>query len=125
MDMGRDHPRGMNGPYPPVMDTVEGVYLTYPYCSFPSRATRKTWARPARASMLLAGEDETAPNAPCLEAVELLAASGVEIEVEILPGATHAFDEEDQVEGSPNIYNPEQAAYARERFRRFLRNTEG
>jgi len=110
-------------------DTFAGlisVYLTYPYCGinasgFPTLAPTRGFAEPRPTWAIHGTDDVTADPVPCNEAYALVVGEGAPIDVEVLPGATHAFDRPDVIPGSTSKYNPEDAQIAYQRFQRFLR----
>jgi len=100
---------------------VAGIYLTYPYCSFPALAPSVGFADPVPTWSIHGSADQTAKPVPCDEAFAHVAAQGAPVSVEVVQGATHAFDRTDIVEYSPSKYSPVAAEIADQRFRRFLR----
>jgi len=101
---------------------LTSVYLTYPYCGFPALAPGNGEAEPRPTWAIHGTDDVTANPAPCNEAYAVAAAEGAPVNVEVIQGATHAFDRPDVDPGSTSKYNPEFAAIAYERFRRFLKD---
>lgn len=122
MDLQTDYPPDLEKTGRDVFAPVSGVYLTYPYCGFPSRARRLGWARAVPTSVVVAENDTLAKAQDCNKAFEKMRRSGVEIDIEVFEGVTHAFDESDHIEGSRLIYDPAAAAKAHERFRGYLRS---
>ena len=122
MDLETDWPPSLQKPAPGALDGVVAVYLTYPYCGFPSRAPQRRWARRARTSVVLAELDEVAKRKPCERAFVRMQESGVSLDVEIYASQTHAFDEADQTEHSEFIYDSAATERAHARFKGFLLN---
>lgn len=123
-DLDRTWPKGMKRPPADLYNSVSGVYLTYPYCGFPSQARKKGWARPIPASIVTAEFDTVARRNPCEKAFDRMAESGVPMAVEEFTGVTHAFDEEDQSPTSSFKYDPDATERALERFKAFLVETK-
>lgn len=108
--------------WPP--DTFAGltsVYLTYPFCGFPALAPARGEAEPLPTWAIHGTKDVTADPAPCNRAYARVVAEGAPVDVEVIEGATHAFDRPDVEPGSTSVYNPAFAEIAYNRFRRFLR----
>jgi dienelactone hydrolase len=120
MDMRTDWPPSLTEPPGDALPPLAGVYLTYPYCGFPSRAPRRGWANPVPADVVLAEYDSVSDVGRCHQAFERMRESGVELEVDLFEGVTHAFDESDQTATSVFVYNAEAAAAAHARFGAFL-----
>jgi len=124
MDLETDWPRHMKKPEVDLYDQLAGVYLTYPFCGFPSRARNKGWVRPVPTSILTAENDTVAKEGPCEEAFARMAESGVPMDVEMYAGVTHAFDENDQTPESSFKYDAAAAERAHRRFAAFLAGLE-
>lgn len=100
---------------------LTGMFLAYPYCSFPALSPSQGFAEPLPAWAIHGTDDVTADPVPCDEAYAHLVAEGAPVDVEVIEGATHAFDRPDVLPGSTSKYVPAFAEIAHERFRRFLR----
>ncbi|MEM9839585.1 MAG: dienelactone hydrolase family protein [Pseudomonadota bacterium] len=124
MDLSDTWAPGLRAPSPKIYDQVHGVYLTYPYCGFPSRARKRGWAKPIPTQIIEAGQDVVAKEGPCHEAFDRMTESGVPVNLITFEEATHAFDEEDQVEGAVSVYNPDLTDQALKLFQDFLINTD-
>lgn len=120
MDMRTDWPPSLTAPPGDALPPLAGVYLTYPYCGFPSRAPRRSWAHPVPADVVLAEHDSVSDVGRCRQAFERMRESGVQLEVALFEGVTHAFDESDQTATSVFVYDAEAAAAAHARFAAFL-----
>lgn len=104
-------------------DTFAGltsVYLTYPYCGFPALAPSRGEVEPRPTWAIHGTADVTANPVPCNEAYALVVEQGAPVDIEVLDGATHAFDRSDLSPESTSKYNPEFAEIAFQRFRHFL-----
>lgn len=100
---------------------LTAVYLTYPYCGFPALAPGTGEVEPRPTWAIHGTADVTADPAPCDEAYALAIEEGAPVDVEILDGATHAFDRPDVLPDSTSVYDPAFAQIAYDRFRSFLR----
>jgi|FEC22Drversion2_1045045.scaffolds.fasta_scaffold00382_9 dienelactone hydrolase len=100
---------------------LRGMFLVYPYCGFPALAPWRGFAEPLPAWAIHGTDDATADPAPCDRAYGHLVAAGVPVAVEVVEGATHAFDRPDVLPSSSSKYDPAFAAIAHDQFRRFLR----
>jgi len=120
MDMRTEWPPSLTAPPGDALPPLAGVYLTYPYCGFPSRAPRRGWAAPVPADVVMAEHDSVSDVGRCDQAFERMRESGVRLEVELFEGVTHAFDESDQTATSVFVYDADAAAAAHARFGAFL-----
>jgi len=100
-------------PPPPVA----GAFLVYPYCRWPAGWPETPFAAEAPVLAVVPERDHVGDARACREALDR---PGVEIAV--VPGATHAFDEPDPA-GIGFEHDPEAAAENRARFQAFLRRT--
>ncbi len=101
---------------------LTSVYLTYPYCGFPALAPETGEIEPLPTWAIHGTKDATADPAPCNEAYALMVEEGAPVDVEVIDGATHAFDRPDVLPGSTSVYDPQFAKVAYDRFRAFLRD---
>jgi dienelactone hydrolase len=101
-------------------EAVRAVHLTYPYCGFPSLTRDRGWQRKPNTRLVVAENDETASPALCLEAGETMRLSGVSLVVDMIEGATHGFDETDQIATSKARYEPDKAKAARSAYAQWL-----
>ena len=120
MDMRTEWPPSLTAPPGEALPPLAGVYLTYPYCGFPSRAPRRGWAAPVATDVVLAEHDAVSDVGRCHQAFERMRESGVPLEVALFEGVTHAFDKSDQTATSVFVYDPDAAATAHARFAGFL-----
>jgi dienelactone hydrolase len=120
MDMRTDWPPSLTSPPGDALPPLAGVYLTYPYCGFPSRAPRRGWASAVPTDVVMAEYDSVSDVGRCHRAFDRMRESGVELEVELFEGVTHAFDESDQTATSVFVYDADAAAAAHARFGAFL-----
>lgn len=127
MPQGRLVPQSLTAWPTDTFAGLTSVYLTYPYCGinasgFPTLAPTRGFAEPRPIWAIHGTDDVTADPVPCDEAYELAIDEGVPVDVEVLEGATHAFDRSDLAPGSTSKYSPEDAEIAFQRYRRFLRD---
>jgi dienelactone hydrolase len=99
---------------------VVGAILLYPYCGQANRARHHPWSRPLPTLFVLAEDDMIAPSGFCLDIAERLAAAGLPVEVILLDGVTHGFDQQDRSALSPLVFDPEATAAAMGAARDFL-----
>ena len=121
MAMRNDRPHNLSAMSDNPLPRVAAVHLTYPYCGFPSRSRSAGWRYQPQTRIVLAELDETAPTSQCITAVEKMREQGVPVTVTQIAGATHGFDEADQVEGSKARFDAAEAARAREAYVAWLR----
>ena len=81
---------------PAQLKAVKGVFLVYPYASFPSLTSARGWpvARP-KVFAVLGGKDQVVGTAGPLKALNRLKADGLIVDILTFPDATHAFDDDD------------------------------
>jgi dienelactone hydrolase len=94
-----------DGSFRRTMDDVEAVQFTYPFCAFPAYAGRRPWTWKGGVRVVLAERDTVQKPAGCLALAERARAGGSSVEVTIIPGVTHAFDERMQTPTSPFIFD--------------------
>jgi dienelactone hydrolase len=124
MDMADTWPAALERPESNVMDDIRGVYLTYPYCGFPSTGNRNPWVQTPLTSVVVAENDTVVGLEKCIETLQFMDASGVPLEVEVFRHVTHAFDESDQTDESSFVYVEAEAQRAINRFGSFLSDVE-
>lgn len=120
VDLEKSWPAGLRRPPADLYDEVNGVYLTYPFCGFPSKTRKRGWARPIPTQIVEAGRDTVAKAGPCHEAFDRMAETGVPFTIKPFGTMTHAFDEEDQTPESAFVYDAGATEKALELFRQFL-----
>ena len=81
---------------PALLKAVKGVFLVYPYASFPSLTSARGWQgqRP-KVFAVLGGKDAVVGVTGPMKALNRLKADGLSIDVLTFPDATHAFDDDD------------------------------
>ena len=112
---------GLTDADPKALARLKGVFLIYPYASFPSLTSQRGWrgARPP-VGAIIGGRDTVVGTKAPLRALERLKADGVSVEAEVFAEATHSFD--DNVAVDPRTrYRPDLSAKARERYVGFLK----
>lgn len=120
MDLRDRGPTSLTGFADVDISGLTGVYLTYPYCGFPATSHKRSWAHEPRTSVVLAENDIVVQTGKCAEALKRMNRDGVPLEVEVIEGVTHAFDESDQTEGSAFRFDETNAEKAAARFGSYL-----
>jgi dienelactone hydrolase len=110
-----------DGSFARTMEGVEALQFTYPYCGFPSQGGRRDWTWRGGVRMVFAEQDQVQPQAGCLPLVARARKGGSAVEVVVVPGATHAFDERMQTPGSRFRFDPAAAARAHAQFVAWLK----
>ncbi len=112
---------GLTDADPKRLARLKGVFLVYPYASFPSLTSQRGWrgARPP-VSAIIGGRDTVVGTKAPLKALERLKADGVSVDAEVYAEATHSFDDDAAVDPRTR-YRPDLSAKARERLVAFLK----
>jgi dienelactone hydrolase len=105
-----------DGSFTSTMANVEGVQLTYPFCDFPALAGRRPWTWAGELRLVLAGGDIIQKPAGCMPVIRRAREAGAVTQMTLIPGVTHAFDEQMQTPTSPFKYNAAAAARAHAAF---------
>lgn len=105
-----DRPHGLADPAPDALAGVRFIFLAYPHCGFPARTARNGWVYDIAAIAVLGENDTLTPAEDCLTAFDRVRADGGHVDVQIMPNATHAFDEADLVDHAAFRYDPDAAA---------------
>lgn len=121
MPPDREKPQSLTAWPEDTFAGLTGMFLAYPYCGFPALSPSQGFAEPLPARAIHGTDDVTANPVPCDKAYAHLVADGVPVAVEVIDGATHAFDRPDVLPGSTSKYDPAFAEIAHEWFRGFLR----
>jgi len=79
-----------------LLQGLEAVVLLYPYCGLLNGADEGDWTAAPRVLMILAAEDSIISTPACEDLADRLRARGARIEVQVLPGADHAFDQQER-----------------------------
>lgn len=96
---GQTVPPGLSDwPLPPetLASGIGPVVLLYPYCGVISRAGDAKWPEQVRALMILASEDSVVDSGKCQAMAQQLVQAGADIEVAVLAGADHGFDQSER-----------------------------
>jgi dienelactone hydrolase len=110
-----------DGSFKSTMADVEAVQFTYPYCAFPARATRRDWTWKGGVRLVQAEKDTIQSEAGCIPLVERARKAGSTVEVTVIPGVTHAFDERTQTPESPFRFDPAATAKSHADFAAWLK----
>lgn len=111
----------LKNPSPECLTGVKGVFLVYPYISFPARTLNHSWKYRPKVLGVLAKNDALTPIKQAEEAFENLKSQGVAAETIILD-ASHSFDEEN-LHFSPLLaYSPIAHMQAQATFEMFIKS---
>lgn len=104
-----------------TMDDVEAIQFTYPFCAFPSLASRRAWAWKGGVRFVFAEKDTVQSMAGCQPMIARASEGGSRVETELIPGVTHAFDERVKSSDSTFRFDPAATARAHAEFITWLR----
>lgn len=121
MHLEADMPPGLESIPADPMAGVRGVVLLYPYCGAFSLTRKRGWVTNVPAQFILAADDNVVGIEDCILAAETLIDQGLNIDLQIIPGQTHSFDEPDQSPDGAFRYDPRAAARSKTLFAQFLR----
>jgi len=112
---------GLTDADPKMLAKLRGVFLIYPYASFPSLTSQRGWrgAKP-KVGAIIGGRDTVVGTRAPLRALERLKRDGVSVEAEVFAEATHSFDDNAAVDPRTR-YRPDLSAKARARYVAFLK----
>lgn len=96
----------------PAPPGIVAAIVTYPYCGRLNRTRRAGLAAPVPVLMILSERDGIAPTEACLAIAAAAAARGLPVEVAVIPGAGHGFDQAVRSPLSPLVFDPEATAAA-------------
>lgn len=114
------HDRG-DGAFSRTMHEVEGVYFTYPFCSFPAQGGRRPWTWSGEVRMVFAQNDTVQGAAGCQRMVQRARQAGSAVQTVTFPGVTHAFDERVKSADSTFRFDPAATARAHAEFIAWLK----
>lgn len=121
MNLAKEIPPGLDSiPVDPLAG-VKGAVLLYPYCGDFALTRQRGWVTDVPALFILAADDTVVGIKDCLLAVETLVGQGLDIDLEIMPGQTHSFDEPNQSSKGVFRYDSRAAARSKALFAQFLR----
>lgn len=112
---------GLLDPSPAPVDSLAGLFLVYPYCGPASRTARLGWRRAPAVQALMGASDILAQPHMTQRALAAAQRSGAAVQSEIEPGATHAFDDDQQPLLSPYRFSPTASARSLTLFKGFLK----
>lgn len=104
-----------------TMAGVEAMQFTYPYCGFPSQGAKRDWTWRGAVRFVFAERDTVQRPAGCLPTVDRARKAGSKVEVVVIPGVTHAFDERLKTANSRSRFDPAATARAHAQFIAWLR----
>ena len=104
---------------------VKGVFLVYPYVSFPALSNSHGWMRAPKTMAVLAIQDFLTPHHHAIGVFKKLREEGLPVEMVEL-NATHCFDEDSAMHFGPFMtYDRKSHAATQAAFARFLMETLG
>ena len=103
-----------------TMAGVEAMRLTYLFCGRPARAPRRAWTWKGDVSLVLAELDVVQPPKGCDPLVERARAAGSRVDVTVIPGVTHAFDEREHMPGSKSHFDAAATQQSHQAFSAWL-----
>ncbi|MDB5441240.1 MAG: hypothetical protein JWM33_3667 [Caulobacteraceae bacterium] len=112
---------GLADPSPATVEKLAGLFLVYPYCGPPSRTASLGWKRSPPVQAVMGASDILAQPRLTQRALEAAQKCGSAVQSEIEPGATHAFDDDQQPLLSPYRFSPTASARSLELFKAFLK----
>lgn len=89
-----------------LLQGLDAVILLYPYCGMLNGAVDGDWTAAPPILMVLAAEDRIVSTPACEDMAVRLRERGARIEVEILPGADHGFDQRERAALSVLSFDP-------------------
>lgn len=98
------------------------VILLYPYCGLASGAGKAVWPEWVRGLLILAEKDSIVDTPKCLAMAEGLIAKGAKLEITVLPGADHGFDQSERSVLSPLKFDQRHTDAAMRAIDGFLRH---
>ena len=99
---------------------LDAIVLLYPYCGLLNGADAGDWSAAPPVLMILAAEDRIVSTPACEDLAARLRARGAQVAVEVLPGADHAFDQQERAALSPLTFDPALRDRAARAVRAFL-----
>lgn len=112
---------GLTDPSAAAVENLAGLFLVYPYCGPASRTARLGWKRTPPVQAVMGASDILAQPNVTRRALAAAARSGAMVQSEMAPGATHAFDDDQQPFLSPYRFSPTASARSLELFKQFLK----
>jgi len=91
---------------------LDAVIALYPYCGAGSRAGARGWDWPGPVTMILVAGDTITGDAPCHDLSARMDDAGHPIDVTVLEGVTHGFDQQDRSALSPLRFDADATARA-------------
>lgn len=113
--------------WPDAPDTllrqVSALILLYPYCGVLNSTTPERWRGAPPALFVLAETDTIVSTPDCIALAEALRTNEAAVEVAIVPGADHGFDQREKSPLSTLEFDADQRERAREIVLEFLKAT--
>lgn len=82
-------------PLPPqeILAHLSRMVLIYPYCGLLNTTGTVPWTQAPETLMILAEKDSVISTPQCLDLAQTMARKGTEMQVDVIAGADHAFDQ--------------------------------
>jgi dienelactone hydrolase len=119
MALSRPGEAGIADPDASLLDGVRVLALAYPYCGRGALSRLRPWRRTPDVFAFVGEADRVSRPGACGSVFSRVQHAGARVETWIIPGATHAFDE-DAGGLSPFRFDAPRAREAEERMARFL-----
>ncbi|HRO15217.1 MAG TPA: dienelactone hydrolase family protein [Paracoccus sp. (in: a-proteobacteria)] len=103
-----------------LLQGLDAVILLYPYCGLLNGADDGDWTAAPPILMVLAAEDRIVSTPACEDMAVRLRERGARIEVAILPGADHGFDQRERAALSVLSFDPDLRDRAADEVNAFL-----
>lgn len=121
-------PAGLSAwPAPPdsLRARVGPVVLLYPYCGLMNQAEAGDWSGLPPILLIAAENDRIVSTPACARLAEDLRALGARVEMVILPGLDHGFDQQERSALSPLVFDARARETARRLVAAFLARADG
>jgi|SRR5215217_180042 len=87
---------GLRDAHPDLLKGVRGTFLVYPYAAYPSLTSSRGWnGMTPKVFAVLCGRDQVTGVKYPQRSLDRLRRDGLDVDVLLLPEATHAFDDDD------------------------------
>jgi dienelactone hydrolase len=113
-------------PEPPdaLLGRVSALVLLYPYCGALNSAAPDRWQDTPPTLFVLAENDTIVSTPDCVARADALRSESAAIDIAILPGAGHGFDQREKSPLSTLYFDADQRDRAREIVLEYLESTD-
>ncbi|MEJ8571083.1 dienelactone hydrolase family protein [Microbaculum marinum] len=108
-----------------LLGTVSALVLLYPYCGALNSATAERWSGAPPALLVLAEKDSVVSSPDCIALADALDADGASVEVALIAGADHGFDQREKSPFSTLEFDAGQREQAATAVLEFLSRLDG